>query len=114
MISKFYRGALIVFALGAFVSVPMLNAQPSPAGNVRDAIMEAEQAVDHGKQGHAEALVTHEEKSLHFAERGGKNSHLKEAITHLNEAIEHGKAGHADVATEHAETALTHLTEVKF
>jgi hypothetical protein len=114
MISKFYRGALIGFALGAFVSVPMLNAQPSPAGNVMDAIVEAKQAVAHGKQGHAEVLVTHAQKSLNFAERGGKNSHLKEAITHLNEAIEHGKAGHADVATEHAETALTHLTEVKF
>jgi cellobiose-specific phosphotransferase system component IIA len=114
MTNKFYRGALILVALGAFVSVPMLNAQPSPAGNVRDAIMEAEQAVDHGKQGHAEALVTHAEKSLHYAERGGKDSHLAEGIKHLNEAIEHGKAGHADVATEHAETALTHLTAVKF
>ena len=114
MISKFYRGALILVALGAFVSVPMLNAQPSPAGNVMDAIVEAKQAVEHGKQGHAEVLVTHAQKSLNFAERGGKNSHLKEAIKHLTEAIEHGKAGHADVATEHAETALTHLTEVKF
>ena len=110
---KFYRGVLILFALGAFVSVPMLNAQPSPAGNVMDAIVEAKQAVDHSKQGHAEVLVTHAEKSLNYAERGGKNSHLKEAITHLKEAIEHGKAGHADVATEHAETGLTHLTEVK-
>ena len=114
MISKFYRSALILFALGAFVSVPMLNAQPSPAGNVMDAIVEAKQAVEHGKQGHAEVLVTHAQKSLNFAERGGKSSHLKEAIKHLTEAIEHGKAGHADVATEHAETALTHLTEVEF
>ena len=114
MIGKFYRVALILFAFGAFVSVPMVNAQPSPAGNVMDAIVEAKQAVEHGKQGHADVLVTHAQKSLNFAERGGKNSHLKEAITHLNEAIEHGKAGHADVATEHAETALTHLTEVKF
>jgi cellobiose-specific phosphotransferase system component IIA len=114
MTSKFYRGALILLALGAFVSVPMLNAQPSPAGNVRDAIMEAKQAVDHGKQGHAEALVTHAEKSMHYAERGGKNPHLAEGMKHLNEAIEHGKAGHADVATEHAETALIHLNEVEF
>ena len=78
-----------------------------------DAIVEAKQAVEHGKQGHAEVLVTHAQKSLNFAERGGKNSHLKEAMKHLTEAIEHGKAGHADVATEHAETALTHLTEIK-
>ncbi len=33
MTSKFYRGALILVALGAFVSVPMLNAQTSPSGN---------------------------------------------------------------------------------
>jgi Small metal-binding protein len=115
MTSKFYRGALMILvALGAFVSVPMLNAQPSPAGNVRDAIMEAKEAVAHGKQGHADVLATHAEKAMHYAERGGKDSHLDEGIKHLKEAIEHGKAGHADVATEHAETALTHLTEVKF
>ena len=83
MIGKFYRGALILVALGAFVSVPVLNAQPSPAGNVMDAIVEAKQAVEHGKQGHADVLATHAEKSLNFAERGGKNSHLKEAITHI-------------------------------
>jgi hypothetical protein len=58
--------------------------------------------------------VTHAQKSLNFAERGGKSSHWKEAITHLTEAIGHAKAGHAAVATEHADTALTHLTEVKF
>ena len=113
MSSKFYRGALILIALGAFVRVPRLNAQPSPAGNVREAIMHAKEAVDHGNQGHAEVLVTHAEKSLQYAEMGGKNPHLDEGIKHLKEAIEHGKAGHADVATKHAETALTHLTEVK-
>ena len=113
MTSKFYRGALILVALGALVSVPMLNAQPSPAGNVRDAIMHAKEAVDHGKQGDAGVLVTHAEKAMQYAERGGKNPHLDEGIKHLKEAIEHGKAGHADVATEHAETALTHLTEAE-
>jgi len=114
MTNKFYRSALILVALGTFVSAPMLYAQPSPAGNVQDAIVHAKEAVDHGKQGHADALAEHAQKSLNFAERGGKNSHLKEAIAHLTEAVQHGKAGHADVATEHAETALTHLNEVKF
>jgi len=113
MTSKFYLGALILVALGGFVSVPMLNAQPSPAGNVREAIMHAKEAVEQGNQGHADVLVTHAEKSLEFAEMGGKNRHLDEGIKHLKEAIEHGKAGHADVATTHVETALTHLTEVK-
>ena len=113
MTSKFSRCALILVALGAFVSTPVLNAQPSPAGNVREAIMHAKEAVDQGNQGHADVLVTHAEKSLEYAEMGGKNRHLDEAIKHLKEAIEHGKAGHADVATTHAETALTHLAEVK-
>lgn len=114
MIRKFYRGALILVALGAFVSVPMQNAQPSPAGNVRDAIVEAKQGVDHGKQGHADVLVTHAENSLHFAERGGQKHAFERRDEASARAIEHGKAGHADVATEHAEAALTHLTEVKF
>ena len=114
MTSKFSRVALILVALGAFVSVPMLNAHPTASGNVMDAIVEAKQAVEHGKQGQADVLVTHAEKSLNYAERGGKYSHLKEAITHLKEAIEQGKAGYTDIATEHAEAALTHLTEVKF
>ena len=37
MISRYYRAILIVVALGAFVSVPMVNAYPTAAGNVSDA-----------------------------------------------------------------------------
>lgn len=81
--------------------------------SVRDAIKHATEAVDHGKQGHAEKLVTSAEASLQLALRGGESPHLAEAITHLKEAIEHGKAGHADVATKHAETAVTHLSQIK-
>ena len=44
MISKFYRGAFILAALGTFVGVPMLNAHPSPMGNVREAIEHAKEA----------------------------------------------------------------------
>ena len=113
MTNKFYRGALILVVLGAFVSVPMLNAQPSPAGNVREAIEHAKKAVDHGKQGHAQELVTNAETSLLYAKMGGKGSHVNEGIKHLKEAIEHGKAGHADVGTEHVEAAIQHLSEVK-
>ena len=81
--------------------------------NVRDATTHATEAVDHGKQGHADKLVTHAEASLQHAMRGGENPHLAEAMTNLKEAIEHGKAGHADVATKHAETAVTHLSQIK-
>jgi predicted RNase H-like HicB family nuclease len=81
--------------------------------NVKDAIEQAMEAVEHGEQGHAEKLVTHAEASLRLALRGGENLHLAEAMTNLKEAIAHGKAGHADVATKHAETAVTHLSQVK-
>ncbi|MDR4469471.1 MAG: hypothetical protein MRJ68_14445 [Nitrospira sp.] len=69
---KFFCRALIVVAFGTLISVPLVSAQPSPAGNVRDAVMYAKQAVDHGKQGHADALVTHAEKSRNHAERGAR------------------------------------------
>ena len=66
MTGKFYRGALILVALGSFASVPMLNAQTSPAGNVRDAIVHAKESVTHlteaiedGKAGHAHTALTH-------------------------------------------------------
>ena len=81
--------------------------------NVRDATTHATEAVDHGKQGHADKLVTHAEASLQHAMRGGIDPHVAEAMTNLKEAIEHGKAGHADVATKHAETAVTHLSQIK-
>ena len=81
--------------------------------NVKDAIMHATEAVEHGQQGHAEKLVTHAEASLQLVLRGGESPHLAEAITNLKEAIEHGKAGHADVATKHAESAVTHLSQGK-
>lgn len=80
--------------------------------NVKDATTHATEAVEHGKQGHAEKLVAHAEASLQHAVRGGEDPHLAEAMTHLKEAIEHGKAGHADVALKHAETAVTHLSQV--
>jgi len=81
--------------------------------NVRDAIKHATEAVDYGKQGQVEKLVTHAEASLQKALRGGMDPHLGEAITDLKEAIEHGKAGHADVATKHADSAVTHLSQVQ-
>ena len=111
MTRKFYRVALILIALGAFVSAPMLNAQPSPAGNVRDAIENAKKAVDHGKQGHVSALLTSAEAALQSALKAREAPHVDAGIGELKQAIEHGKAGHADVATKHAEQAVTHLSE---
>jgi len=82
--------------------------------NLKDALEHVEEAVDHGKQGHAEVLLTHAEAALQHALQGGKDRpHVGEGIAHLKEAIEHGKAGRADVATKHAETAVMHLSQGK-
>jgi hypothetical protein len=80
--------------------------------NRKDAVEQAKEAVDHGKQGDVKALLAHAEAALQLALKGGQDQHLDEGITHLKEAIEHGKAGHVDVATKHAETAVMHLSEV--
>lgn len=112
MISRYYRAILMVVALGAFVSVPMVNAYPTAAGNVSQAIDHATQAVAHGKEGHVNELVKHAETALDFAEMGGKGVEVREGIHHLKEAIAHGKAGHADVGVEHLEAALKHLSEI--
>ena len=112
MISRYYRAALIVAVLGAFVSVPMVNAHPTATGNVSEAIDHAKKAAAHGKDGHADELVKHAETALDFAKMGGRGVELSEGIYHLKEAIGHGKAGHADVGVEHIETALKHLSEI--
>lgn len=78
--------------------------------NRQDALKLAREAVDHGKQGHAGALVTSAEAALQQALKAGESPHVGEGIGELNQAIEHGKAGHADVATKHAELAVTHLS----
>ena len=80
--------------------------------NLKDALDHAEEAVDHGKQGHTEALLEHAEAAQQYALQGGKDRpQVREGIAHLKEAVEHGKAGHADVATKHAETAAMHLSQ---
>lgn len=119
------RRAVVMTAVLAMVLTATLPLQPifgeggARRDNVRqeqtikDAIKHAVEAVDHGKQGHAEKLVISAEASLQEVLKGGKAPHVGEAIINLKEAIEHGKAGHADVATKHAETAVTHLSQVK-
>jgi Small metal-binding protein len=77
----------------------------------QEAIALANEAADHGKQGHAGALLTSAEAALQSALKAGEAPHVDAGIGELKQAIEHGKAGHADVATKHAEQAVTHLSE---
>ena len=77
----------------------------------QEALKLAKDAMAHGKQGHADALVTNADAALQHAMQASKGLHVEAAVTELKNAIEHGKAGHADVATKHAEAAVTHLSE---
>jgi len=77
----------------------------------QEAIALANEAADHGKQGHAGALLTSAEAALQSALKAGEAPHVDAGIGELKQAIEHGKAGHADVATKHAEQAVAHLSE---
>ena len=77
----------------------------------QEAIGLAQEAADHGKQGHVGALLTSVEAALQHAQQAGEAPHVDAGIRELKQAIEHGKAGHADVATKHAEQAVTHLSE---
>ena len=77
----------------------------------QEAVKLAKDAVAHGKQGHAEAVVSNADAALQHALQAGKGSHVDAGVTELKNAIEHGNAGHTDVATKHAEAAVTHLSE---
>ncbi len=77
----------------------------------QEAIKLAKDAVAHGKQGHADALVTNADAALQHALQGGKGPHVDAGVGELKQAVEHGKAGHADVATKHVEQAVMHLSE---
>jgi len=79
--------------------------------NREEAVMLAEEAAGHGKQGHVSALLTSAEAALQSALKAGEAPHVDAGIRALKQAIEHGKAGHADVATKHAEQAVAHLSE---
>jgi Small metal-binding protein len=77
----------------------------------QEAITLAQEAADHGKQGHVGALLTSAEAALQSALKAGETPHVDAGIGEFKQAIEHGKAGHADVATKHAEQAVAHLSE---
>lgn len=114
---RIHRGTIVVAAVAALAAFPLFTGL-ALAGNkhVSETLEHAKEAVDHGKQGHADVLTTHDAEALkhaRMAQKDLKNPHLDEGAKHLEEAIAHGKQGHADVATQHTEQAVTHLNEVK-
>lgn len=79
-----------------------------------EALVHAEEAVKHGKMGHAKELLEHAKESLELAKaasNAGGDAHMDQGIKHLEEAIKHAEMGHADVATEHAEEAVVNMRE---
>lgn len=115
--SQWKTGILVMALFGLFVVGCASYASDKGARNphVTEAITHAQEAVEHGGMGHADAIVTHAEVSLQHAQAAGNemsNPHLTAGIAELGEAIAHGKAGHADVATTHAKSAVAHLNEI--
>jgi sporulation protein YlmC with PRC-barrel domain len=81
---------------------------------VQEALKHAMEAKTAGKQGNAEALVTHAKQSLDSAkraQRGGYNEQLNEGVYALGEAIEHGEKQQATDATEHMMHAIMKLSQ---
>jgi hypothetical protein len=106
---------LVVAMLGlglALILMPQVSL--AAEDHFAEAIMDAKQAIDHGKMGHPDILATHAELALTHTtafEKAKANSHTEEAIKHLEQAIDEGKEGH--VATTDAEAALTHLEQLQ-
>ena len=108
-----------IFAVGvmALASAALLSTV-ALAGNkhVGEALTHAQEAVDHGKQGHADVVSKHAGEALKHAEmaqKDMKNPHLDEGIKGLKDAVKHGNAGHAAEATKAAESAVMHISEAK-
>jgi hypothetical protein len=109
------RLVAVSLALGLSLSVaPQISR--AAEDHLAEAISHTKEAIDQGKEGNAQALVTHDEQALkhaNMAEAENKNPHTEQGISHLKESIDHGKQGHPDVATKHAEEALKHLEQAK-
>jgi hypothetical protein len=102
------------FAFILCLGVAVLTASPCAFAedHLAKAIDETNEAVVHGKNGFADALITRAEVALEHAdaaEKAAHNSHTEEAIAHLEAAIDHGRQKHIDLATKHAEDALNQL-----
>jgi hypothetical protein len=103
-------GAGLLMLLG---SVSFVVAEEHAAA----ALDHANQAVIHGKAGHASVLVEHATEALKHARaasevaKGESKTHIDAAVKSLETSIEHGKmgTGHEPQATKAAEEAVEHL-----
>ena len=109
-----YKTAATLLFLGAFIffGLDIANAAEEEMDHKAEVIKHTEQAIEHGKQGHADILVEHIRQALDHVKLGLTRTvyELEVASPHLRKALEEGKQGHVDVATKHAEEALVRLT----
>jgi hypothetical protein len=107
IISTIFAIAMLAF----FLSIPAY-AKDTKEKEGSEATQHLEEAIKHGKMGHAKDLSEHAKESLKHAKKAkelGADAHMDTAIEHLGEAIKHADMGHADEGTKHAEEALSHM-----
>src|ERR1700746_3523728 len=83
--------AMLGFSLALFLMPQIALAAED---HIAESIKHTEQAIEHGKMGHADVLTEHAEAALKHAEAGEKaqaNPHTEQGITHLKQAISEGK-----------------------
>jgi hypothetical protein len=94
---------------------------PTTKDEAKNAVYYTEEAIKHGKAGHADVLAKKAEialkhaKAAHYLAYGPYMAdafeYLEEGINHLEGGMASGRQGDAPAATKHAEEALAHLTE---
>ena len=102
----------IVFVCCIGVSAVASPSRTQASGLLAEAIIDAEEAVNKGKDGDANALATHADAALRKMEAAAnaKNvSDIRKATTLLKLAAFHGRHGRLDVAVRQAEAALSRL-----
>ena len=109
--------SVTIFIIAIGVGLLPAIAMAAENKHVSEARTEAKEAVQHGKQGHADVLGKHAEKALKHVQMAEKdfkgNPHIQEAMKSLEDAVLEAKQGHAEKGTEAAEQAAMHLAELK-
>ncbi|PSJ17758.1 small metal-binding protein SmbP [Nitrosomonas supralitoralis] len=103
-----------IIAMGILALFLSAQASASDAPEKMKAMEHIDEAIKHGKMGHAKELLEHAKESRNDAKAAlaaGADAHMEQAVKHLDEAIKHAEMGHADEATKHAEEAHSHMHE---
>ncbi|MCQ4188023.1 small metal-binding protein SmbP [Methylocystis suflitae] len=84
--------------------------------DLSEAIRHTKHAIDHSRQGRADAGLTYAESALTHARVAAKqryNFYIDEGVTELKIAIAHGIHRNAQSAADHATEALANFKEAK-